>query len=100
MATDEESQDLVVTQLKQGIWLVDWFVDCSLCEQISQLNQTTLKLTSNIVDGIVTLSLSLNKGKACDTFQFLLKLSSLNLKTNSVNRGPNCRSSGFVNGSS
>ena len=98
MATDEESQDLVVTQLKQGIWLVDWFVDCSLCEQISQWDQTTLKLTSNIVDGIVTLSL--NKGKACDTFQFLLKLSSFNLKTDSVNRGPNCMSSGFVNGSS
>ena len=95
MATDE---DLVVTQLKQGIWLVDWFVDCSLCEQISQWDQTTLKLTSNIVDGIVTLSL--NKGKACDTFQFLLKLSIFNFKTDSVNRGPNCRSSGFVNGSS
>jgi hypothetical protein len=60
------SDDLTVTQLTKGIWLLDLFVDEPSHEEIVQCDQTSLKLTSNIADGMVTLSL--NEGKACETF--------------------------------
>jgi hypothetical protein len=50
-----------VTELKHGLWVVQWSTNAANSTQNIQCGQTTLQLTSSINTSLVTLSLKEGK---------------------------------------